>query len=129
MPWLVLLVSAVFEAVWATALGASEGLSRPLPVIVFAIGLVLSMLGLSRAARSIPIGTAYAVWVGVGAALTVTYAMLTGGETFSVWKGVFLLGIVGSVVGLKLVPAGGPASAESAAASSQSDSPGVPKNR
>ena len=122
MPWLVLLVSAVFEAVWATALGASEGLSRPLPAIVFVIGLVLSMLGLGWAAKSIPIGTAYAVWVGVGAALTVSYAMLTGGETFSVWKGVFLLGIVGAVVGLKLVPASGPAS-------SQSDSSGVPNNR
>lgn len=62
------------------------------------------MLGLGWAARSIPIGTAYAVWTGTGAALTVGWAILTGAETASVLKLVFLAIIVGSVVGLKLVP-------------------------
>ncbi|WP_418275394.1 DMT family transporter [Isoptericola jiangsuensis] len=104
MAWLILLLSAVCEAVWATALGASEGLSVLTPSIVFLVALAASMAGLGWAVRRIPLGTAYAVWVGVGAALTVTYAMATGEEPVSAAKVVFLLGIVGAVVGLKLVP-------------------------
>lgn len=104
MPWIVLLASAVLEAVWATALGYSEGLARPLPTTVFAIALVVSMLGLGWAARRIPIGTAYAVWTGVGAALTVGYAIAVGDEPASPLKLVFIAVIVGAVVGLKLVP-------------------------
>lgn len=105
MPWIVLLASAVLEAVWATALGYSEGLSRPLPTAVFVVALVVSMLGLGWAARRIPIGTAYAVWTGVGAALTVGYAIAVGDEAASPLKLLFLAVIVGAVVGLKLVPA------------------------
>jgi quaternary ammonium compound-resistance protein SugE len=105
MPWIVLLVSAVLEAVWATALGYSEGFTRPLPATVFVVALVLSMLGLGWAARRIPIGTAYAVWTGVGAALTVGYAIAVGDEPASPLKLLFLAVIVGAVVGLKLVPA------------------------
>jgi quaternary ammonium compound-resistance protein SugE len=104
MPWIILLVSAVFEAVWATALGMSEGFTRLEPTLVFLVALAVSMVGLGWAAKHIPIGTAYAVWVGLGAALTVLYAMATGGESVSVLKLVFLGGIVASVVGLKLVP-------------------------
>ncbi len=104
MHWIVLLVSAVFEAVWATALGESEGFTRVGAVTVFLIGLAVSMLGLGWAVQRIPIGTAYAVWVGVGAALTVAYAMVTGAETVSAGKLVFIGGIIAAVVGLKLVP-------------------------
>ncbi|MFV2197452.1 DMT family transporter [Nocardiopsis sp. LOL_012] len=104
MPWFVLLASAVFEAVWATALGMSDGFSRPGPTSVFLAALTVSMLGLGWAAQHIPIGTAYAVWVGVGAALTVAYAMATGSESASPVKVVFLAGIVAAVIGLKLVP-------------------------
>ncbi|CAM3449015.1 multidrug efflux SMR transporter [Occultella aeris] len=111
MPWLILLLSAVLEAVWATALGQSDGFSELVPTIVFVVALTLSMLGLGRAMRSIPIGTAYAVWTGIGAALTVTYAIATGAESVSVWKVVFILGIIGAVVGLKLVPTRSEASA------------------
>ncbi|HCB60048.1 MAG TPA: ligand-binding protein SH3, partial [Arthrobacter bacterium] len=76
--WLMLLASAVLEAVWATALGQSDGFTRPLPTIVFAVTATLSMIGLGVAIRSIPLGTAYAVWVGIGAALTVGWAMASG---------------------------------------------------
>ncbi|WP_100446385.1 DMT family transporter [Glycomyces xiaoerkulensis] len=107
MPWVLLLVSAVLEAVWATALGRSDGLTDLGPTVVFAVALAASLIGLGRAAAAIPIGTAYAVWVGVGAALTVAYAMATGDEGVSAPKLVFLTGIVVAVVGLKLVPAGG----------------------
>ncbi|THV28446.1 DMT family transporter [Glycomyces paridis] len=103
MPWIVLLASAVLEAVWATALGASEGLTRPLPTAVFLLALAASMAGLGWVVKHLPIGTAYAVWVGVGAALTVVYAMATGAEEVSAGKAVFLAGIVAAVIGLKLV--------------------------
>ena len=103
MPWIVLFASAVLEAVWATALGASNGFTELLPTIVFAIGLVLSMLGLAYAAKHIPISTAYAVWTGTGAALTVAWGMLTGAEEITALRVLFLAGIVGCVIGLKLV--------------------------
>lgn len=104
MAWIALIVSGILEAVWATALGHSDGFTQPIPTIVFFVGLVLSMIGLGWAAARIPIGTAYAVWVGIGAALTVIYAMATGDEAFSPWKAVFISGIILAVIGLKLVP-------------------------
>lgn len=105
MTWFVLLASAVLEAVWATALGDSDGLSRPVPTVVFVVALALSMLGLGWASRTIPMGTAYAVWTGTGAALTVGYAMLTGAEPVTVLRLLFICGIIGAVIGLKLVKA------------------------
>ncbi|MFZ0529169.1 MAG: multidrug efflux SMR transporter [Propionicimonas sp.] len=103
MAWLVLVLSGVLEAVWATALGKSEGLTRVVPSVVFAVGIVLSMAGLAYSLRSLPTGTAYAVWVGTGATLTVVYAMVTGEESFSVLKALFIALIIGGVLGLKAV--------------------------
>lgn len=98
--WALLVVSGILEAVWATALGASQGLSRPGPALLFAVTLVLSMLTLARAARVVPMGTAYAVWTGIGAVLTVAWAAGTGQEHLSGAKALFLAGIVACVVGL-----------------------------
>ncbi len=103
MSWLVLVLSGVLEAVWATALGRSEGLTRPGPTLVFAVSVVLSMAGLAYAMRDLPVGTSYAVWVGIGASLTVAYAMATGAEPVSVLRVLLVAGIVGCVIGLKLV--------------------------
>ena len=64
MAWIVLVASGILEAVWATALGKSEGFTRLWPSVVFGVSLIASMGGLALAMRSIPIGTAYAVWVG-----------------------------------------------------------------
>lgn len=102
MAWTILLVSAVLEAVWATALGASDGLSRPVPTVVFVIFSVLSLVGLGQAMRTIPTATAYAVWTGLGAVLTVAWAAVTGAEPLTPFKVLFLVGIVGCAVGLKL---------------------------
>ena len=102
MYWLVLVVSGVLEAVWATALGRSAGFTRLVPTVVFAVSLVASMAGLAHAMRGLPVGTAYAVWVGIGAALTAGYAMWSGQEPVSVIRVLLLAGIVGCVVGLKL---------------------------
>lgn len=103
MAWIVLVISGVLEAVWATALGRSEGFSRLGPSVVFAVAVTLSMVGLAWAMRDLPTGTAYAVWVGIGASLTVAYGMATGTESVSLVKVLLLLGLVGCIVGLKLV--------------------------
>ncbi|MBD0860044.1 QacE family quaternary ammonium compound efflux SMR transporter [Gordonia sp. zg691] len=102
MSWLILVISGVLEAVWATALGKSEGFTRLAPTLVFVAALAASMAGLAYAMRELPIGTAYAVWVGIGAVLTVVYAMATGEQSVSAVKVFFLLMIVGGVIGLKL---------------------------
>lgn len=103
MAWLVLVLSGVLEAVWAVALGKSEGFTRLTPSLVFGGALALSMAGLAYAMRSLPIGTAYAVWVGIGAALTVAFGMATGSEAVSVVRVALIVGLIGCVVGLKLV--------------------------
>ncbi|GAA3038394.1 DMT family transporter [Microbacterium dextranolyticum] len=103
MSWVILIVSGVLEAVWATALGKSEGFTKLGPTIVFGVALVASMGGLAWAMRDISTGTAYAIWVGIGAALTVAYAMITGDEQVSLVRVLLIVGLVGCVVGLKLV--------------------------
>lgn len=103
MSWVILILSGVFEAVWATALGKSEGFTKLIPSIVFIVALIVSMGGLALAMRDLPTGTAYAVWVGVGASLTVVYAMVNGTEAVSLVKILLILGLIACIVGLKLV--------------------------
>lgn len=103
MPWIVLTVSALLEAVWATALGASKSFTVLAPSVVFAVTLVASMAALGYVVKHIPISTAYAIWAGLGAAITVAYSMVNGAEAVTVLRVLFLIGIVGSVIGLKLL--------------------------
>ncbi|QJU52828.1 multidrug efflux SMR transporter [Herbiconiux sp. KACC 21604] len=102
MSWIVLIASGVLEAVWATALGKSQGFTKLWPTVIFGVGLIASMGGLAYALRTIPVGTGYAVWVGIGASLTVIYGMTFGGEGFSLVRALLVLGIVACVIGLKL---------------------------
>lgn len=106
MSWIILIVSGMFEAVWATALGKSEGFTKLWPSVVFFVALVISMGGLAYALREIPTGTGYAVWVGVGATLTVIYAMIFGGEPVTIIKVILILVLIGCIIGLKLVDGG-----------------------
>jgi quaternary ammonium compound-resistance protein SugE len=103
MAWLVLVLSGLLEAVWATALGRSEGFTRLAPTLTFAVSAILSMGGLAFAMRDLPVGTSYAVWVGIGASLTVAYGMFTGEESVSVVKVLLVVGIIGCVAGLKYI--------------------------
>ena len=103
MAWFVLVVSGCLEAVWAVALGRSEGFTRLTPSLVFLLGISLSMGGLAYAMRTLPVGTAYAVWVGIGATLTVAFGMATGDEPVTTARVLLMLGLVGCVVGLKVV--------------------------
>ncbi len=103
MAWIALVVSGVLETVWAAALSRSRGLTRLVPSVVFGVALVLSMVGLAFALRSIPVGTGYAVWVGIGAVGTAAYGMAVLGEPATVARLLCLVAIVAGVVGLKFV--------------------------
>jgi quaternary ammonium compound-resistance protein SugE len=103
MSWLILVISGLLEAVWALALDRSEGFSRLWPTLVFAAAVSLSMAGLGYAMRELPVGTSYAVWVGIGATVTVAVGMATGAESFSIVKVALLMGLIGCIIGLKLV--------------------------
>ncbi len=103
MLWFVLFISGALEAVWATALAASDGFRRLRPTLLFGISLVLSMAGLAWAMTGLPAGTAYAVWVGIGAVGTVLLAVARGKERLDLARGLLLLLLVGCVAGLKAV--------------------------
>ncbi|MEU1686220.1 DMT family transporter [Micromonospora sp. NPDC005707] len=102
MAWLVLVLSGLLETAWAIALDRSAGFTRPVPSLVFAVSLVASMAGLAYALRDIPVGTGYAVWVGIGAVGTALVGMLALGESASLPRIGCLLLVVAGVVGLKL---------------------------
>ena len=101
MAWFVLIVSGMLEAVWAVALDRSAGFTRLVPTVVFAVALALSMAGLGYALRSIPVGTGYAVWVGLGAVLTAVIGMVALGESASIPRIISLMLVVAGVAGLK----------------------------
>lgn len=103
MNWIVLVLSGCMEAVWAIALGKSDGFTKLVPTVIFILGMIASMAGLAYAVKSLPTGTAYAVWVGIGASITVIYGMLTGSEPISTAKVLLIIGLIGCIIGLKLV--------------------------
>ncbi|SCF29581.1 DMT family transporter [Micromonospora chokoriensis] len=102
MAWLVLVLSGMLETAWAVALDRSAGLSRLVPSVIFVLTLVLSMAGLAYALREIPVGTGYAVWVGIGAVGTALIGMLALGESASLPRILCLLLVVAGVIGLKV---------------------------
>lgn len=102
MAWVVLILSGLLEAGWALSLKASDGFTRLWPSVSFGVFAILSFVGLSWALRTLPVGPAYGVWVGVGAATTAILAILLFGESVSVLKIVSLVLIVAGVVGLNL---------------------------
>ncbi|GII98799.1 quaternary ammonium compound-resistance protein SugE [Sediminihabitans luteus] len=106
MAWAVLVVSGMLEAGWALSLKASDGFSRLWPSVTFVVLLAASMGGLAFALRTLPVGTAYAVWVGIGATLTAVIGMIWMGETVSVLKLMSIVLIVAGVVGLNLASGG-----------------------
>ena len=96
MPWLVLLLAGVFEIGWAIGLKYTEGFSRLWPTVGTVAAMALSLALLGIAMKSLPVGTAYAVWVGIGATLTVVWAIATKREAASTARVVLLCVLVGS---------------------------------
>lgn len=98
MHWILLILSGALEAVWAHAL---KDILDPVHAIVFVLGLTGSVWGLQRAMKAIPMGTAYAIWVGVGATVTAVWSGFQG-ESFGLGKLVFIGLILVGVIGLEL---------------------------
>jgi quaternary ammonium compound-resistance protein SugE len=103
MAWLTLIVAGLFEIGWAVGLKYSEGLTRLWPTVATAVALVLSMGLLALALRSLPLGTAYAVWTGIGTVGTAVLGMILFREPATVARLVCIALIIVGIVGLKLV--------------------------
>lgn len=102
MSWIYLLIAGVCEVGWAVGLKYTEGFSRLWPSLGTAAAMVVSVVLLGVAMKSIPLGTAYAVWTGIGAVGTVILGMLLFGDAASVARLLCLALIVGGIIGLKI---------------------------
>lgn len=102
MSWFILFLAGVFEIGWAVSLKLTDGLARPWILVGTVVALVLSTALLSVAIRGVPLGTAYAVWTGIGAAGTFIVAVILFNEPVNVIKVCSILCILIGLVGLKL---------------------------
>lgn len=106
MAWYILVLAGVFEIAWAIGLEYSDGLSKPVPAAATVVALVISMALLAIAVRDLPIGTAYAVWTGIGAAGTAALGIALFDEPVAPLRLLFIGAIVVGVVGLHSVSGG-----------------------
>jgi quaternary ammonium compound-resistance protein SugE len=106
MSWVLLFVAGLLEVAWAIGLKYTDGFRRPVPTVLTACAIAGSMWLLAVAARALPIGTAYAVWVGIGATGTAILGVVLFGEPLTAARGAFLLLLVVAIVGLRLTDAG-----------------------
>lgn len=101
MPWIILVIAGLFEVLWALMLKQSDGFTKPTPTIVFFVALFLSMFLLAQALKTLPVGTAYAVWTGIGAIGTAILGMIWLGESRDILKLLSILMIVIGIIGLR----------------------------
>jgi len=106
MSWYVLVVAGLFEIGWAIGLEYSDGLSKPLPTAATVACLAVSMLLLARAVEELPVGTAYAVWTGIGAVGTATLGIVLFDEPATLSRSLFIGVIVVGIAGLHFVSGG-----------------------
>ena len=100
--WVILIIAGMLETVWAIGLKYSQGFTRPRPTIITVIAMAASMYLLAVAMKSLPVGTAYAVWTGIGAVGAALFGILLLGESKEFWRIVSLLLIVAGIIGLKV---------------------------
>jgi quaternary ammonium compound-resistance protein SugE len=103
MGWIYLILAGLFEIGFTTSMRYMDWSMRPLPIVAFLICSALSFGLLIAAMKSVPLGTAYAVWTGIGATGTAILGILYYGEAATTWRLVFLVTLIGSIMGLKLV--------------------------
>jgi quaternary ammonium compound-resistance protein SugE len=100
--WTLLIVAGLLEVVWAVGLKYTQGFTRLLPSAITLTAMTLSIVLLARALRTIPVGTGYAVWTGIGAVGTAVVGILLLGEPKSAGRMIAITAIIGGIVGLKL---------------------------
>ena len=103
MPWLLLLLAGLFEVAWAIGLKYTDGFSRPLPTLLTLSAMGVSVLLLAMAVKQLPLGTAYAVWTGIGAVGTVLMGIWLFNEPATLARILCLLLIIGGILGLKFI--------------------------
>lgn len=103
MPWLLLLLAGLFEVAWAIGLKYTDGFSRPLPTLLTLSAMGVSVLLLAMAVKQLPLGTAYAVWTGIGAVGTVLMGIWLFNEPATLARVLCLLLIIGGILGLKFI--------------------------
>ncbi len=103
MPWAYLTIAGLFEVGWAVGLKYSEGFSKPLPSLLTLVAMAFSLWLLALAMKTIPVGTAYAVWTGIGAVGVALLGMVLFGESREFLRVLCLFLIIAGIVGLKLV--------------------------
>jgi quaternary ammonium compound-resistance protein SugE len=106
MPWVILTLAGLLEVAWAVGLKFTAGFTRPVPSLLTGLALVASVWLLALSARTLPIGTAYAVWTGIGAVGTVIVGIVKFGESASVFRLACVGLIVIGLIGLKFAPGG-----------------------
>lgn len=106
MAWVLLVLAGAFEIVWAVGLKYTDGFTRPLASGVTIAGMVISVWLLSLALKTIPLGTGYAIWTGIGAVGTAIAGMILFGESRAVIRMVCIAMIVAGIVGLKIFSEG-----------------------
>lgn len=102
MAWIYLFAAAVLEVAWAIGLKYSNGFTRPVASVLTIVGMLGSFYLLSQAVRTIPIGTGYAIWTGIGAAGTAVLGMILFAEPATIGRIMCLAMIVAGIVGLKM---------------------------
>ncbi|MGL5044390.1 quaternary ammonium compound efflux SMR transporter SugE [Plesiomonas sp.] len=102
MAWVYLIIAGLLEVCWALALKASEGFSKPLPNVIFAVTITGSMVLLALAMRHLPVGSAYAIWTGIGAVGTAIVGIVLLGESASALRIASLVLIMLGILGLKI---------------------------
>lgn len=107
MAWVLVLVSACFEVAWASGLPATQGFTRPGPTVIVVAAMVASLLPLAKAVRTLPIGSAYAVWTGLGATGTAIIGMLWHGDVISAPRIVGISLVILGVAGLRVFSSDG----------------------
>ncbi|CAJ1887883.1 Guanidinium exporter [Aeromonas dhakensis] len=103
MSWLLLLLAGLFEVAWAIGLKYTDGFSRPLPTLLTLSAMGVSLLLLAMAVKQLPLGTAYAVWTGIGAVGTVLMGIWLFNEPATLARVLCLLLIIGGILGLKFI--------------------------
>lgn len=107
MAWVLLIIAGLLEVCWAIGLKYTDGFTRPLPTVLTVLAIIASMVLLSLAARSLPIGTAYAIWVGIGALGAAILGIVLFKEPVTAARLFFLALLLTSIIGLKLTAGSG----------------------
>jgi quaternary ammonium compound-resistance protein SugE len=101
LAWIYIVIAGLIEIAWAVGLKYTDGFTKPLPTTLVVLGMILTYVMLAQGIKTVPVGTAYAVWTGIGAAGTAIWGMAKLGEPFTATRVICIALIIAGIVGLK----------------------------